>query len=390
MWTRTLPPIAALLFLTASGCTPSRPKVVETPPLGVTVSRPLQKDVTDFNEYTGKIEAIETVTLKARVFGYLERVNFVDGQEVKKGDVLFEIDPRTYQAALDQAEAKVKLSETRSALAKAEHARSEKLLRTGAIGREEYDKTLAAMDEAAASVRAARADLERDKLNLGFTKITAPIAGKIGKQLVTPGNLIHGGEANATSLATIVSMDPVYIYFDVDEPAMYRYKKRALEEKRVADATDIREAKIEVKAGLVGEDGYPHKGIIDFVDNRVDPGTGTIKVRAVFPNPTRLLVPGSFARVTVAEGKPYPALLVPERAIGTDLGMKYVLLVNEKDTVVSQPVELGTQHGKLRVVTRGLTKDSRVIVDGMQRARPGSKVAPEEMELEKVLAVDEK
>lgn len=381
--------VTAILAL-AIGCTPSRPKLVEGPPPGVTVSKPLQKQITDYNEYTGKVEAVETVTVKARVFGYLEKVNFTDGQEVSKGKVLFEIDPRPYQAALDQAEAKVKLAQTRESLARADHARSEKLLRSGSIGREEFDKTLAAMDEAGASVRAAQADLEQDKLNLGFTKIASPIDGKIGKQLVNPGNLVHGSEANATSLATIVSMDPVYIYFDVDEPAMYRYKQQAIKDGRMADASDVKSAKIPVKAGLVGDTDYPYEGYIDFVDNRVDPGTGTIKVRAVFKNPKRLLVPGSFARVTIAEGQPYPALLVPERAVGNDLGQKYLYVVNSNNTVEYRPVKLGTLHGIWRVVTSGIDKDDRVIINGLQRARQGAKVAPDELPIEQAVAEDDK
>jgi RND family efflux transporter MFP subunit len=316
------------------------------------------------------------------VRGYLIKVNFTEGSEVKQGDVLFEIDPRPFQAELDAAKGQVAQWEAKLARAEADVTRNERLLPKGAASQKDLDQAVADRGEARAAIQSARAAVERTALDVEFTKVIAPISGRVSRAYVTKGNLVNAGGGEATLLTTIVALDPIYVYFDVDERAALQYQqaaqKRAGENERLPT---IREAKISVSLGLSTESGFPHAGVVDFADNRVDPQTGTIRVRGVFANANRIFTPGLFARVRVPVGDKYQAVLVPDRAIGTDQGQKYLLAVNDKNVVEYRAVKLGRLHDGLRVIQEGIKPGELVIVNGIQRARPGLTVAPERTEV---------
>jgi RND family efflux transporter MFP subunit len=361
-----------------TGCGRSPPPPADSAPPVVTVSLPVEREVTDYADFTGRTAAVDSVEVRARVWGYLHKVKFKEGDLVKKGQVLFEIDPRTYETNLEQAEGNLKSMEARLERLKADLARAERLVRNRAIGREEYDKVAGDRAEAAASLQGLRAAVERAKLDLSFTKVTAPISGRASRYNVTVGNLVQSGEqAGGTLLTTIVSVDPMYVYFDVDEHTVLRVRQMIREGK----ARSARDVKIPAFLGLANEDGHPHRGTLDFVDNRVDPKTGTLRVRGVFPNKDEALAPGYFARVRVPIGNPHKALLVTDRAIDTDQGQKIVYLVNEKNEVVTRPVRVGARHHGLRVIDEGLKPGERVIVVGLQQVRPGLVVEPKLVEM---------
>jgi membrane fusion protein, multidrug efflux system len=371
--------VARVVLLSASlaalGCGNGQAPPQQEPP-EVTVSLPIRRDVTDFHEYTGRIDATETVEVRARVRGYLEKIHFREGTEVREGDLLYEIDPRTFEADVERARAEVSRAEAQLDLARAEADRATRLRGTGAISEEEYRSRVAARDTASATLRQSRAALETARLELGFTKVRAPIGGRISRTLVTEGNLV--GSSEPTLLTTIVRLDPMYVYFDVPERNYLEYGGRIREE----GAATAAERTIPVYVGLANESGFPHTGVINFRDNRADPGTGTILLRGELPNPDRVLTPGLFARVRVPVGKPRPRLLVPERAIAADQRGQYVLVVAEDDTVVSKHLTTGAVENGLVVVEEGLEAGDRVIVNGIQRARPGAKVRPQEREPE--------
>lgn len=335
----------------------------EPAPPDVVVSRPVVREITDYEDFTGRTQAVSTVELRPRVSGYIEKVLFKDGSAVKKGDVLFAIDPRPYQASLDQAKAQVDLSEASLELARAEYARARKLLASGGISREDVDAAKGKEVVAQASLAAARASLALARLNLDFCNIRAPIDGRIGRSLLDPGNLV---KADDTHLATLHSQDPLYVYFDVDERTLLRLR-------RSAD-----EGKLPVLIGTADDRGYPLRGTLDFANNQVNPNTGTIAMRAVLPNPKGDLVPGLFVRVRLPIGKPHKALLIPDEVIRTSLGQKTVYVVDDKDKVVSRRVTLGARLlNGLRVIDEGLKPDDRVIVRGQMRVRPGMTVKPQ-------------
>jgi RND family efflux transporter MFP subunit len=365
-----------------AGCRREPPAVASLPPPQVSVAAPLEREVVDFDEYTGRLAAIEEVDVRARVRGYLIKVNFTEGSEVKQGDVLFEIDPRPFQAELDAAKGQVAQWEAKLARAEADVTRNERLLPKGAASQKDLDQAVADRGEARAAIQSARAAVERTALDVEFTKVIAPISGRVSRAYVTKGNLVNAGGGEATLLTTIVALDPIYVYFDVDERAALQYQqaaqKRAGENERLPT---IREAKISVSLGLSTESGFPHAGVVDFADNRVDPQTGTIRVRGVFANANRIFTPGLFARVRVPVGDKYQAVLVPDRAIGTDQGQKYLLAVNDKNVVEYRAVKLGRLHDGLRVIQEGIKPGELVIVNGIQRARPGLTVAPERTEV---------
>lgn len=350
------------------------------PPPEVTISPVVSREVADSAEFTGRTEAVETVDVRARVTGYLTEVHFTDGDEVKTGDLLFQIDPRPFQAALENVEGQKAQWEARLARAKADVERYEKLVPTGAATPQDLDKAKADMGEAVAAIQSAEATIDRAKLDLEFARITAPIGGQVSRAMITKGNLVRG---DSELLTSIVSLDPIYVYFDVSERDLLRFRENA-RAARPSDARqpDIRALQIPLHLGLANEEGYPHEGVIDFADNRVDPSTGTIRVRGTFDNANRVFKPGLFARVRVPISAPYRAVLVAERAIGIDQGMKYVLMVDDKNIVRQQFVELGAlQDDGLRVITAGLTPDAMVVVNGLQRARPGKPVAPQRADM---------
>jgi RND family efflux transporter MFP subunit len=352
-----------LLALTAAAMA-ADPK---SPPPDVVVTRPVTREVTDFEEFVGRTEPSAQVELRARVSGYLADVLFKDGAEVKKGDVLFDIDPRPYRADLDKAEANLTLREAQFRQADAEAQRAKALLDKKSLSQEEFDKVVAARAQAEARLRMAKAGVEAARLTLDFTKVTAPISGRIGRRRLDAGNVV---KADETHLATLVVAKPMYVYFDIGEQAAQRIAKAARGGKG--------KAAIRAAVGLAGEMGFPHEGQIDFVDNRSDPATGTVRVRAVLANADELLSPGQFVRVRVATGQPYQALLVPEAAVMAEGGRKFVYVVNEKEMVESRAVTLGSGQGDLRVVKGGLNETDRVITGGLQGVKPGKKVKPRE------------
>jgi RND family efflux transporter MFP subunit len=342
--------------------------------------------VTEYADFTGRTAAVDSVELRARVWGYLDKVNFKEGAIVKKGDVLFEIDPRTYQAVLSQAEANQASLQARVERLDSDLARARRLVGTAAVSREDFDKINGDRGEAVASRDALKASVERAKLDLQYTKVIAPISGRTSRYIVTVGNLIQAGDqGGGTLLTTLVSLDPMYAYFDVDEHTALRVRQMIREGK----ADSPREgAAVPVSLGLANEQGYPHQGTVNFVENQVNPRTGTIRLRGVFPNKNQVLLPGFFARVRMPVGRSHKCLLVSERALDTDQGQKVVYIVNEKNRVVSRPVQLGLLHDGLREITDGLKAGEQVIVTGLQQVRPGATVEPKLVDMPVALATN--
>lgn len=374
-----IPCLVGLLPILAGlpcGCGPSTPPVAEVPPPPVTVSTPLLREIVDQDDYEGRIAAEQTVEVRARVRGHLVKIHFKDGQSVNEHDPLFEIDPRSYQAALDAANAQLSSADANLELAKKEYARYALLAARGAATKEEVDVWTAKQLTASADRLKALAAVEQAQLDLDFTKVAAPIKGRTSRTQVTIGNLINAG-GGETLLTTLVSVDPMYVYFDVDERALLRYRR--VFSKPTSDGaaeTTVKDLKIPVQVGLEGETGYPHKGMLDFADNRVNPSTGTIQVRGVLPNPKRILDAGMRARVRIPIGAPYKALLVTERAIGTDQGRKFVYIVNDQNVAERRDVTLDRIYDGLVVVREGVKATDRVIVNGIQRVRDGATVEP--------------
>jgi RND family efflux transporter MFP subunit len=372
-------PVALVLCVAAFGCgrrSPAGPPgsgQPGQPALEVLVSLPTVKEVNDYEDFTGRTEAVASVEVRARVTGYLDKVLFKEGSSVKEGERLFEIDPRTYGADLKRTEAVLQQAEAHVKRLQLDYHRAAGLLPTRAISQEDFDKIAGDRDEAAAAVRIAEAARDLAKLNLDFTKVTAPLSGRISRQLVDPGNMV---KADETALTTIVSQDPVYAYFDSDERTTLRVRRLI----RAGKMKSSRETEMPVLVGLVDEvdaDGapqFPHTGTIDFVDNRVDAMTGTLRLRGVVPNPDNLLSPGLFVRVRVPIGEPHPAVLVPEQALGSDQGQKFVYVVNDQSEAEYRRVTVGLLQGSLRVIDDGLKAGERVVVSGLQRVRPGVKV----------------
>lgn len=365
-----------VLALAAAGCAKPPPPANSAPTV-VTVSLPIERSVTDSADFTGRTAAVESVEVRARVFGYLDKVNFKEGTLVEKGAVLYEIDQRTYKASLAQAEASLAQAQAKADRLKRDLDRFLKL--GGAASREEVDRVTGEKAEADAAVGSATAARDTARLNLDFTRIIAPIRGQVSRTMMTVGNLVQSGEASGgTLLTTIVAGDSMYVYFDVDERTLLRGREAARagmtsSAKPGADRT--------VLMALATEDGFPRHGTLDFVDNQVNPKTGTIRVRGLFANPDGVLRPGLFVRVRIPIGDAHPALLVTDRAIETNQGQKVVYTVNEKNEVVSRTVRLGGLHDGLRAVEAGLSPGDRVIVNGLQRVRPGVVVDPKPVDM---------
>ena len=372
MSSRTL---AQLTLITAAlslaACSPKPPAA--PPPPSVSVAPVLQRDLAEWDEFSGRLQAVDQVEIRPRVSGYIKRVTFTEGREVRKGETLFEIDPRPYQADLERAQAQLEQARTAADLAAREVARAEKLVNVQAISREEFDSRTSAQANTVAAVRAAEAAVETARLNLGWTQVRSPIAGRVSRAEVTEGNLVQAGPPDATLLTTVVSLDSIYLYFDSDEQTYLRYAGRA-----AADGgTSWHSERLPVYLGLANETGFPHEGRLDFVDNRIDPATGTIRTRAIFSNRDRRFTPGLFARVKLVGGKRQPALLVRDAAVGTDQDRKFVLVLAKGDSVAYRPVELGRlSDDGLRIVRSGLEPGEKVVVNGLMRVRPGMKVTP--------------
>ncbi|MEZ4601311.1 MAG: efflux RND transporter periplasmic adaptor subunit [Syntrophotaleaceae bacterium] len=364
---RLLLPLLLLVLL--SGCRDQNAFVAPPPPT-VTVAPPVQKPVTFYARYTGQTEAVESVEIRARVEGYLESIHFRDADLVKKGDLLFEIDPRPYQARLDEATALLATRRAELHLAESTLQRKESALQDQAVSEVEVLEARAIRDQALAAIEAAKAAIETARLDLSYTRIFAPINGRIGRRLVDVGNLV--GAAEKTLLATIVNVEPSYVYFNVNERDLLKFRNGDSAKPNPTNGN----GKTPVFLGLSNDVGYPWEGRVDFTDNRVDPETGTIQVRGVFPNKDGALLPGLFARVQIPTGTAENALLVPERALGIDQQGYYLLSVDKTDTVEYRPVKVGPQVDDLRVIESGISASDRVIVNGLQRARPGITVNP--------------
>jgi RND family efflux transporter MFP subunit len=360
--------IPLALFLAA--CSPKPP--ASPPPPAVTVAPVLERDVAEWDEFSGRLEAVDQVEIRPRVSGYIKRLTFTEGREVRKGEVLFEIDPRPYQADLDRAQAQLEQARTAADLAQREVARAEKLVNVQAISREEFDSRTSAQANSVAAVRAAEAAVETARLNLSWTQVRSPIAGRVSRAEVTEGNLVQAGPPTATLLTTVVSLDSIYLYFDSDEQTYLRYTGRAAD----GGTRGWQSASLPVYLGLANETGFPHEGRLDFVDNRIDPASGTIRTRAIFPNHDRRFTPGLFARVKLVGSKSVPTLLVRDAAIGTDQDRKFVLVLGKGDSLAYRPVEIGRLADGLRIVRSGVQAGDEVVVNGLMRVRPGIKVTP--------------
>jgi RND family efflux transporter MFP subunit len=355
------------------GCAGAPSGKPEAPPAAVTVSLPVERYVTDYTDFTARTAAVDTVEVRAHVWGYLDRVNFKEGALVKKGDVLCELDPRPYEALLNQARAKVAQDEAQLRYDEAEYERNRELIRTGSVSPSELEKSRAARDVDIANIAADKALVRSRQLDLDYTKVVAPISGRVSRYVVTLGNLVQSGDQNGgTLLTTIVSIDPMYADFDVDEHTALRVRQLIREGKQDSP----RDGGYPVSLGLASEEGHPHQGVINFVDNQVNPKTGTIRLRGVFPNKQEPLLPGLFGRVRVPVGRPHRALLVSDRALDTDQGQKILYVVNDSNKVAARPVRVGALHDGLREISDGLQPGERVIVSGLQHVRPGVTVEP--------------
>jgi RND family efflux transporter MFP subunit len=357
-------PVLAL----ACGALPAAGEPADAPP-EVAVCRPVSREVTDYEDFTGRTDARETVTLRARATGFLIKSAFQEGADVKKGDVLFEIDPRPYQAALEQADALLVQAQARLKRADAELERAKRGLDNKVISREEYDKTVAERAEAEAAMQAAKAARDAARLNLEFTRVTSPIDGRIGRRMVDPGNLVLG---DGTALATIVSRGPLHVHFDIDEGTFLRVRK-AMQDGKL---TTKEWAGLPVEAGTSTEAGFPRRGKVDFADNQLNEATGTLRVRAVLPNEDNALVPGLFVRVRLPVSEPYKALLVPEEAVGAAETGAFVKVVNDKNVVERRRVVPGPAVGGWRAVKEGLKPEDWVITEKVQGSAPGDTVQP--------------
>lgn len=363
---------AGAMFALLVGCgrpTAQRPP----PPPNVTVAPVERREIVEWNEFIGRTAPVETVEVRPRVSGYIQEVRFQSGQLVKKGEVLFLIDPRWNKAELDRADAEYEGAKIRLQNAEREARRTSQLLLSKAVSTEEAEAREARHQGAKAAVLAAKAARDSAQLDYEYTQVRAPIDGRVSRELVTVGNYVSGVAGNATLLTTIVSTDPVYVYADVDENSLLRFNA-LLRAKRMASTCD---GEIPVELQLSDEDGFPHHGSIESFDNRLDPQTGSILLRAKFPNPSGRIVPGLFARIRVPGSEKHSALLVEEQAIGTDQAQKFVLTLTETNTVAYRPVQLGPSVQGKRIVRAGLQVGERIVVRGLQRVRPGMPVTPQ-------------
>ncbi len=370
---RNVRPLIVLLALTLSGCgeKPPQPAASGAPP--VTVAQPTKRTVTDWDEFTGRFEAVEEVQVRARVGGFVTSVEFRDGAFVKTGDLLYVIDARPFEAVAEQADGQLSDARAKAELAKRELDRALTLNQTQAVSDSIVDQRRQTLQAARASEIQASGLLKAAQLNIEFTHVVAPIGGRVSRHLVSVGNLVQGSDGGSTLLTSIVSLDPIYIYFDMDEATYLKYNRLYFEGKRPSS----RENPNPVQVTLTGETKPSHDGKVDFLDNRLDLSTGTLRGRAVVPNKNFSILPGQFGRVRLIGSAPYEALLLPDTAIASDQSRKIVFVVKDDDTVEARPVTLGPLDEGLRVIREGLKGEDRVIVDGLQRARPGTKVTPQ-------------
>jgi membrane fusion protein, multidrug efflux system len=375
---RALPSLAWLgLSVTVTlgvlaGCARTAAQPGPPPPPKVTVATVVERPVTEWDEFTGRLEAVDSVAVRPRVSGYVSSVRFAEGAVVRKGDLLLQIDPRPFQAEVDRLRAERGRSEAVADRAGSELRRAEELRAQDAMAREEFDRRAAFAREAKSQIAAVDAALTAAELNLEFTRVTAPITGRVGRAIVTEGNLVSSGPGEATLLTTIVSIDPIHAHFDADERIFLKYLDMAKHGTRQS----ARSTERPIRMALAGEEGFPRQGRLDFLDNRLDPATGTIRGRALFANPRGDLVPGLFVRLLLPGSNAYKGLLIQDRAVGTDLDKRYVFVVKGDRSIEYRPVLLGPLVDGLRVVRGGLQAGDHIVVSGLQHVRPGVTVEP--------------
>ena len=368
-----LSPILIVLAGLLSGCEQKQAAQAAAPPAPpVTVAQPVKQTVTDWDEFTGRFDAVQQVQVRARVGGFITDVEFQDGAFVKTGDLLYLIDARPFEAVATQADGQLSDARAKVELAKRELERALTLQQSQNVAENIVDQRRQALQAAHAAELQAEGALKAAQLNVEFTHVTAPIDGRVSRHLVDIGNLVQGSEGNSTLLTSIVSLDPIYIYFDIDEATYLKYNRLWFEGKRPSS----RDNPNPVEVTLTGETKPSHKGTVDFLDNRLDVSTGTLRGRAVIPNKDLSILPGQFGRVRLIASAPYDALLVPDTAVATDQARKILFVVKDDNTVEARPVVLGPLDEGLRVVREGLKPEDRVVVDGLQRVRVGAKVTP--------------
>jgi RND family efflux transporter MFP subunit len=368
----------SLTLFSLPGCSRWNAAPAASPPPDVSVAQVLQRRVTDWDEFTGRLQAVESVEMRPRVSGYIDQVAFTEGKVVKRGELLFVIDPRPYKADYDRAAADVKRFKTSLELAEIEQKRVQELKTSGAVSQEEVDERSSSVAQAQSNVAGAEAALESAALNMSFTRVTSPIDGRVSRAEVTRGNLVIGGINGGTFLTSVVSMDPVYLYFEGDEATYLRYTAMA----RSGERPSSRDAPNPVRVGLANEQGFPHVGIMDFVDNQVNAQTGTIRARAVLQNKDGLLIPGLFARVQLLGSGEYPAILIDDRAVNTDQSQKYVLVLATGNKIEYRRIKLGRVIDGLRIVRDGLKPGEVIVVSGAQRVHPGLVVSPQKVAMQ--------
>jgi multidrug efflux system membrane fusion protein len=372
----------AILIAALTGCNQSPPAAAAFPPAGVTVSKPVRKEIVDWNEFTGRTAAVNLVNVTPRVSGYIVNIPFKEGDIVHKGDLLYQIDPRPYQDVYDQALGQLKQAQANLQLQEVTYERQSRLQQTNVIAKEDYDTALSNKNQAAAQVISAQAAVNAAQLNLEFTRVVSPIDGRVSRQLVNIGNLV---QADSTQLTTIVSLDPIYAYFSMDELAALGYQ-RLVREGKLPSTSD---GQAVVYLRLQDENGFPHEGTVTFADNAFDTTTGTLLVRASFPNHDGFLTPGNFVRIRIASSSKYEALLVAERAIGTDQDQSFVYVIDSKNIAHLRHVTIGAMADGLRVVKSGLKPDDEVVANGILKVRPNSPVKPENGSMEQFATNDD-
>ncbi|MGF6100077.1 efflux RND transporter periplasmic adaptor subunit [Enterobacter sp. A4] len=371
-WGNVYPSALGVMFLSVLlvGCDNSVAQNAAPPAPAVSAADVVVKSISQWDSFNGRIEAVESVQLRPRVSGYIDKVNYTDGQEVKKGEVLFTIDDRTYRAALEQAQANLARAKTQASLAQSEANRTDKLINTHLVSREEWEQRRSAAVQAQADIRAAQAAVDAAQLNLDFTKVTAPIDGRASRALITSGNLVTAGDT-ASVLTTLVSQKTVYVYFDVDESTYLHYQNLA----RSGQGASSNHMALPVEIGLTGEEGYPHQGKVDFLDNQLTPSTGTIRMRALLDNAQRQFTPGLFARVRLPGSAEFKATLVDDKAVLTDQDRKYVYIVDKEGKAQRRDITPGRLADGLRIVRQGLNPGDKVIIEGLQKVfMPGMPV----------------
>jgi len=366
--------LATLAGLNAGCSSSAQPKAPALPE--VSVAEVICKQIGDSDEFTGRLEAVHTVEVRPRVSGYLQSVHFREGEIVRQGDLLFQIDPRPFQAEVDRLKGELSQAKAQRSRAESDYQRAERLHNNDGMSAEEYDRRAAVRNEAEARIASTAAALRGAELNLEFTRVIAPITGRVGRAEITEGNLVEGGAGQIKPLTSLVSLDPIYVYFDVDEQTFLKYAR--VTQTRGTTSHDLRGAAL---LGLADEDGFPHSGQVSFVDNQVSSSTGTIRLRATFANKNLALTPGLFARIRLQGGGAQRGCLARDEAVITDLNQKYVFVLGKNNTLEYRPVKLGPMTEGLRVVRDGLREGDIVVVSGLQRVRPGAAVAPKKVSM---------